>query len=99
MSNTERGQEEVAAILRDNIHFSGQVGDYVIHRAIEKLLERERKLAIGFVLFKERFANGKLYAHDGKYYDSWVEISTGKRARNLDELYDLYLQSLNTHQS
>ena len=39
--------EPIAAILRDNIHFSGQLGDYVIHGACEKILElleeRERK--------------------------------------------------------
>lgn len=32
-------QEQVAQILRDNIHFSGQVGDYVIHGAIQKIIE------------------------------------------------------------
>lgn len=45
---TDKTKEEIAAILRDNIHFSGQVGDYVIHGAIEKLLEREQVQSIGF---------------------------------------------------
>jgi len=32
-------KEAIAKILRDNITFSGQIGDYVIHGAIEKLQE------------------------------------------------------------
>jgi hypothetical protein len=32
-------REQIAQILRDNITFSGQVGDYVIHGAIDKILE------------------------------------------------------------
>lgn len=32
-------EEQIAQILRDNIHFSGQVGDYVIHGAIQKIIE------------------------------------------------------------
>ena len=36
-------REEVAKILRDNITFSGQVGDYIIHGAIDKLIEWKYK--------------------------------------------------------
>lgn len=32
-------ERELADILRENIKFSGQTGDYVIHGAIEKLIE------------------------------------------------------------
>lgn len=35
----ESDREQVAKILQENITFSGQLGDYVIHGAIEKLLE------------------------------------------------------------
>ena len=35
----EEYQKEAAKILRDNITFSGQVGDFVIHGALEKLWE------------------------------------------------------------
>lgn len=32
-------KEDIANILRDNVYFSGQLGDYVIHGAIEKIVE------------------------------------------------------------
>lgn len=32
-------RESIAAVLRDNITFSGQAGDYVIHGAIDKIIE------------------------------------------------------------
>jgi mRNA-degrading endonuclease YafQ of YafQ-DinJ toxin-antitoxin module len=32
-------EEKVAEILRENIYFSGQLGDYVIHGALEKIWE------------------------------------------------------------
>lgn len=32
-------EKDIAQMLRDNITFSGQVGDYVIHGAIEKIKE------------------------------------------------------------
>lgn len=35
----EDEHEKIAQILRDNITFSGQVGDYVIHGAINKIIE------------------------------------------------------------
>jgi len=31
--------EQILSILRDNITFSGQVGDYVVHGAVEKIKE------------------------------------------------------------
>lgn len=41
-------REQIAQILKDNITFSPQIGDYVIHGAIERLLEREKRIAIEF---------------------------------------------------
>lgn len=37
-------REKIAQILRDNITFSGQVGDYVIHGAIDKLISEHYKV-------------------------------------------------------
>ena len=39
ISSLEEEREQLASILRDNITFSGQVGGYVIHGAIEKIIE------------------------------------------------------------
>lgn len=36
---TDKLKEDIAQILRDNITFSGQTGDYIIHGAIDKLIE------------------------------------------------------------
>ena len=36
-------KETVAKILKDNITFSGQVGDYIIHGALEKIWELHKK--------------------------------------------------------
>lgn len=37
-------REKIAQILRENITFSGQVGDYVIHGAIDKLISEHHKV-------------------------------------------------------
>lgn len=49
MKTAEESREEVAQILRDNITFSPQIGNYVIHGAIEKLLEWRRAYAEQFI--------------------------------------------------
>ena len=49
IKTTEESREEVAQILRDNITFSPQIGDYVIHGAIEKLIEWRRAYAEQFI--------------------------------------------------
>ena len=43
--------KEIAEILRTDIYYAGQVGDFVIRGAIEKLIERERSLSIAFAEF------------------------------------------------
>lgn len=37
-------KKEIAQILKDNITFSGQLGDYVIHGAIDKIIELHKSL-------------------------------------------------------
>ncbi len=41
---TEQDRKAIAEILRDNITFSPQIGDYVIHGAIEKICDWHLKL-------------------------------------------------------
>jgi len=43
-----KDKKEIAQILKDGIHFSAQTGNYVVFDALDKLLERENKLAIEF---------------------------------------------------
>lgn len=90
--NAYTGGEEIAAILRNNIHFSGQVGDYVIHGAIEKLLEREQVQSIGFAEWMEgRWKKNNFFADDQRwlpYHDKGVDTS---RLRTTAELYTIFL--------
>ena len=49
----EEYQNEAAKILRENITFSGQVGDYVIHGALEKLWELHSPIQKQIAMTKE----------------------------------------------
>lgn len=68
--NNWRGKEDehekIAQILRDNITFSGQVGDYVIHGAINKIIEHfSDQLAKQEVAFRET-------VKDLKNHSEWI---------------------------
>ena len=49
IKTAEESREEVAQILRDNITFSPQTQAYVIHGAIDKLIEWRRAYAEQFI--------------------------------------------------
>ena len=49
IKTAEQSREEVAQILRDNITFSPQTQAYVIHGAIDKLIEWRRAYAEQFI--------------------------------------------------
>lgn len=80
-------REQIAQILKDNITFSPQIGDYVIHGAIERLLEREKRIAIEFaswiVLHGYRPANGEWLA------GGWVVMKNSEDFTS-DELYEKF---------
>lgn len=81
-------REQIAQILKDNITFSPQVGNYVIHGAIEKLLEREKRIAIEFaswiVLQVYRPA-----PTDTVLAGEWVVMKSGQDLTS-DELYEKF---------
>lgn len=87
--------EIIAQILRDNITFSGQVGDYVIHGAIEKILSRQKDMAIEFAVFI--FKGYRIRS----YSDQWMWERLGSlftpiiQLFTTEQVYSIFIESLN----
>lgn len=84
----ENDREHIAQILRDNITFSGQVGDYVIHGAIDKIIQwansrvgekEEQRFTI------EDMVAFAAYLHDHSWEYDYREEKTHSLLEHLDE--------------
>ena len=74
-------RESIVEILKDNITFSGQVGDYVIHGAIDKILELHnkqlsdhKKLISELLPIAERYKNEFEKLSGGAFADGSHEV-------------------------
>lgn len=78
--------EQIAEILRDNITFSGQVGDYVIHGAIEKILERENQESIAFA----KWIQANAIEHPNGDYYVYVTNKVRTRVSGIENMHKLF---------
>lgn len=67
--------EQIAKILRDNITFSGQTGDYVIHGAIEKILEWQRGKERDFKLLVREYFQVREDINNISPPDEWTRYT------------------------
>lgn len=83
-------RDQIAKILCENIHYSGQANDYIIHGAIEKIIEWQHGKEREFKLLVRRYFNARDMAistsfieHDGKTMAEAVlrEAETEKEIR------------------
>jgi hypothetical protein len=81
-------EQKIAAILRDNITFSPQTGDYVIHGAIEKLLEQEKINSVSFINWAMDNDFSCKKNPEGGYL--WYYFDNEEQVFTPEQLYDIY---------
>jgi hypothetical protein len=88
-------EEEIANILKDNVHFVPQVDGYMVHGAVAKLIEMQNKYAREMSCEFARWLSGEGWQQYDEA-DRWICPTNNYNVITTDQLYDKYLDHLSS---